>query len=260
MTPRSPVCNALGCLHSPVVASRRLVLTSCRRHPTHILTGWFCSQGAVAKVSAAKGPVRLYEKSLLYPSAEFTKDDLADDLVLNISGEDTPRPGVDRKHLELHDKMFGAAEASEHRFRRRRDAIEKSQREGSLKIVERAHGILRDAQYATPPLATTLPRPAHPPPPSLHVAAFTRAHTRAHSDSTLSTYFRTDTKHGAISGKSKSAMRSNTSGPSKRGRWPGRSGRLRLRPRLSRSRRARTVDGRLIPLWPRSWAAKLSRQ
>lgn len=92
--------------------------------------------------------MKLYQRSLLYPSAEFTKIDLSDDLVLNISGEDTPRPGWDRKQLKLHDKMFGAAEASEKRFRRRREALEKAEREGSLTIVERAHGVLRDAQYA----------------------------------------------------------------------------------------------------------------
>jgi hypothetical protein len=62
------------------------------------------------------------------------------------------RLGRDRRDLKLHDKVFGAAEASEKRFRRRRKAAEQAEREQSLQVVERAHGVMRDAQWDPRPL------------------------------------------------------------------------------------------------------------
>lgn len=54
--------------------------------------------------------------------------------------------GRDRRELHLHDKVFGAAEASEKRFRRRREAAEQAERVQSVQVVERKAGVLRDAQ------------------------------------------------------------------------------------------------------------------
>ena len=87
--------------------------------------------------------MRLYS-SLLYPTAEFSKADLSDDLILNISGEDTPRPRSQNETPQLYEKVFSAAESSEKRFRRRQSIIENAEREGSQDIVERAQRLLRD--------------------------------------------------------------------------------------------------------------------